>query len=179
MYTPTVIASAAPPTLTQRKTVQAASRNFFPAIQQARCALAYRNDEARHAFEHGVDIVRYRQDGLLARTCPRQLIDCRIAPRIHAAPLSRGRYPENKRSNQETKKIGVNRQYREEQQRKEIKPWTKTAGDIAREVVAAVPPSNLRIVTDFRFFVKRPLRKLANLHKGVLGNFQAVFSGLS
>jgi len=88
--------------------------------------------------------------------------------------------PEHKGSNQEmTKKTGENRQYREEQQRKEVRPCTKTAWDIAREVLAAVPPSNLRIVTDFRFFLKRPLRKLTDLHKRVLGNFQAVFSDLS
>ena len=69
-------------------------------------------------------------------------------------PTLGGVTPGARRSNQERETISENRRYQEQQERKEVKPWQKTALDLAREAVAASPLSNLRIMTDFCFFLK-------------------------
>lgn len=55
-----------------------------------------------------------------------------------------------------------------EQQRKEIKPWSKNRWQLASKVLKAKSRSPLEILTKFCFFLKRPLRRLPKLVDEVL-----------
>lgn len=66
----------------------------------------------------------------------------------------------------------INRTYLEkEREKKEVmKPWNRKAWSVIKERLFKDDVSNLELLTKFCFFLKRPLRKLANLGCEVLGN---------
>jgi transposase InsO family protein len=67
--------------------------------------------------------------------------------------------------------IERNRKYFEqEQQRKEVKPWTKSTWNLVKDILFEKGLSDLELMTKFCFFLKRPLRKLPDLSLEVLGN---------
>jgi len=69
-------------------------------------------------------------------------------------------------------RIEINRKYMEkEQYKKEVtKPWNRNDWRIIKNHFFKEAISNLELMTKFCFFLKRPLRKLANLEWKVLGN---------
>lgn len=74
-----------------------------------------------------------------------------------------------------------NIEYRErEMARKEVKPWSKGKWQVVKEALFKPELSNLEVMTKFCFFLKRPLRKLAQLlPEGVLGNSGKFLSDFS
>jgi transposase InsO family protein len=66
----------------------------------------------------------------------------------------------------------INRTYLEkEREKKEVmKPWNRKDWSVIKERLFKGDVSNLELLTKFCFFLKRPLRKLANLGCEVLGN---------
>jgi transposase InsO family protein len=67
-------------------------------------------------------------------------------------------------------KIQMNRQYvDQEQQRKEVNPWTKSTWALVKDVLSKKVWSDLELITKFCFFLRRPLRKLPNLMPGGVG----------
>lgn len=66
----------------------------------------------------------------------------------------------------------INRTYLEkEREKKEVmKPWNRKDWSVIKEQLFNGDVSNLELLTMFCFFLKRPLRKLANLGCKVLGN---------
>lgn len=69
-------------------------------------------------------------------------------------------------------KIEINRKYlEEEQEKKEVtKPWNRNDWGFVEKHLFKEAISNLELMTKFCFFLKRPLRKLANLGWELLGN---------
>jgi len=69
-------------------------------------------------------------------------------------------------------KIEINRKYLEmEQGKKEvIEPWNRKDWGMVKKHLFKGIVSNLELMTKFCFFLKRPLRKLANLEWELLGN---------
>jgi len=69
-------------------------------------------------------------------------------------------------------KIEINRKYlQKEQEKKEVKePWDRKNWGIIKEHLFKGTFSNIELMTKFCFFLKRPLRKLVNLGREVLGN---------
>lgn len=59
---------------------------------------------------------------------------------------------------------------------KNAKPWEMTIWNLVRSVLFQKQLSHLQILTMFCFFLKRPLRKLANLVHGVLGEYSQLSS---
>lgn len=79
-------------------------------------------------------------------------------------PCLKGVTPFDVQKGIDEQKIQLNSQYVEqEQQRKEIKPWTKSTWELVKDVLFKKGLSDLELVTKFCFFLKRPLRKLPNL----------------
>ena len=68
-------------------------------------------------------------------------------------------------------RIALNRNYLEkEQQKKEVKPWSKTTWSLVKDTLFKNGMNNLELMTKFCFFLKRPLKKLPILSKELLGN---------
>ncbi len=86
-------------------------------------------------------------------------------------PCLKGITPNDVQNGVAKQKIERNRKYFEqEQQRKEVKPWTKSTWDLVKDILFEKALSDLELMTKFCFFLKRPLRKLPNLSLEVLGN---------
>jgi transposase InsO family protein len=66
----------------------------------------------------------------------------------------------------------INRKYLEMEQRKKevIEPWNRKDWGMVKKHLFKETINNLELLTKFCFFLKRPLRKLANLEREVLGN---------
>lgn len=92
-------------------------------------------------------------------------------------PSLGGVTPKDVLDNVAEEKVQANRQYREQESRKEVHPWTKPLWQTIADRLKARALSNLQLMTAFCFFLKRSLRKLADVHKGVLGNFEKIFPG--
>ncbi len=79
-------------------------------------------------------------------------------------PCLKGVTPNDVQKSIDAEKIKRNQKYLEEERaKKEIKPWTKNKWQLIQEVVSEKTLSDLELMTKFCFFLKRPLRKLANL----------------
>lgn len=85
-------------------------------------------------------------------------------------PCLKGVTPFDVQKGMSEEKIQLNRQYIEqEQQRKEVKPWTKSTWALVKDALFKKDLSDLELITKFCFFLKRPLRKLPNLMPGGVG----------
>jgi hypothetical protein len=86
-------------------------------------------------------------------------------------PCLKGVTPNDVQKGVAKQQIECNRKYLEqEQQRKEVKPWTKTTWELVKDILFEIGLSDLELMTKFCFFLKRPLRKLPDLSPEVLGN---------
>ena len=104
-------------------------------------------------------------------------VQCTVQESVHRMngeiprPCLKGVTPYDIQKGIGEEKIQANHKYLEqEQQRKEVKPWTKSTWELVRDALFAGNMSDLELMTKFCFFLKRPLRKLPNLTAEVLGN---------
>jgi transposase InsO family protein len=87
-------------------------------------------------------------------------------------PSLKGVTPGDVREGIAGERIEINRKYVEQELSKKevIKPWNRKDWKLIKEGLFKGTISNLELMTKFCFFLKRPLRKLAELRLEVLGN---------
>lgn len=87
-------------------------------------------------------------------------------------PVLKGVTPGDVREGIAGERMEINRKYVEQELSKKevIKPWNRKDWNLIKESLFKGTISNLELMTKFCFFLKRPLRKLAELRNEVLGN---------
>lgn len=97
-------------------------------------------------------------------------------------PCLKGVTPADLHAGTAEQKRLANQQWLDEEKGRMVEkaiPWTTTIWKMARTIIFQKPMSNLILLTTFCYFLKRPLRKLANLVHNVLGEYSTLSSDFS